>query len=89
VQRPAQLWQLSVCLTVIPIDHTFIEVGQHGAAVCDPTQEIADQPEAPTSTLVREADFNETRCVMLDELSVGPIPQTPSPGAPVHHINYG
>src|SRR5262245_58459962 len=53
------------------------EVGQLGATVCDPTQEIADQPEAPTSTLVREADFNETRRRALHELSVVPIPQTP------------
>src|SRR5262249_21910608 len=46
-------------------------------AACDPTQETADQAEAPPSTLVSEADLNETRRVVLDEASVRPIPQTP------------
>jgi hypothetical protein len=31
----------------VALDHAFIEFGQLGAAACDPTQEIADQIEAP------------------------------------------
>src|ERR1700687_2142923 len=53
------------------IDHAFIEVGQLGAAVWDPTQEIADQVEAPPSALTSEPIFDETCRVALDELSVG------------------
>jgi hypothetical protein len=41
------------------------------SAICDQTQEIPDQLESLTSTLMREADFNETRRVVLYELSVG------------------
>jgi hypothetical protein len=55
----------------VAIDHTFIKVGQIGAAACDPTQEIADQVEAPPSAVVNEPIFDETRRVALDELSVG------------------
>jgi hypothetical protein len=80
-------------VTEISVDQTFIELGQHEAAACDPTQEIADQVDAPPSAAASEADFNETRRVALYELSVRPIPQTPVNPAPAqilfcnHHLS--
>jgi hypothetical protein len=55
----------------VAIDHTFIKVGQIGAAACDPAQETADQVEALPSAVANEPIFDETRRVALDELSVG------------------
>src|ERR1700675_86743 len=57
----------------VALDHAFIEVGQLGAAACHPTQEIADQVEAPPSAIATEPLFDETHRVMLDKLSVGTI----------------
>jgi hypothetical protein len=45
----------------VALDHGFIEVGQLRAAACDPTQEIADQveaPEAPVSIRGEVTDKN-------------------------------
>src|SRR5215510_12573116 len=57
----------------VAVDHTFIEVGQSGAAGRDPTQETTDQVEAPPSTVASEAELNETRVVVLDELPMGSV----------------
>src|ERR1700730_9412844 len=54
----------------IPSDHMLIEVSQHGTAAGDPTQEIADHLEASQNAIASQADFNETRRVSFDELSV-------------------
>ena len=66
----------------VPLDHAFIEIGQLRAASCDPTQEIADQVEAPPSAVASEPVFDETRRVELDELSVGSTLQAPEQPAP-------
>jgi hypothetical protein len=50
----------------------FIQVGEHVAAARNPTQKIAHQAEAPPGTLASETDFNETRRVELDEVSMRP-----------------
>jgi hypothetical protein len=77
----------------IAVHHTFIEVSQSRAAGRYPTQETADQVEAPPSTVASEAEFNETRGVALDELSVGSVLEAPEQPAPAqvlfrnHHLS--
>ena len=61
----------------VALDHAFIEIGQLRAASCDPTQEIADQAEAPPCALASEPHLGEARGVKFDELAVRLIPQTP------------
>ena len=52
----------------VALDHAFIEIGQLRAASCDPTQEIADQVEAPPCAVANEPLLDEARGVKLDEL---------------------
>ena len=66
----------------VPLDHAFIEIGQLAAAACDPTQETADQVEASPCAVANEAVFDETRCVELDELTVGSALEAPEQPAP-------
>jgi hypothetical protein len=61
----------------VALDHAFIEVGQIGAAACYPTRQTADQVEAPPSAVASEPVFDQTRCVALDQLSVGADLQAP------------
>ena len=66
----------------VALDRAFIEVGQIAAAACHPTQQIANQAEAPPRALASEPVFNETRREALDELSVGSdleAPEQPTP----------
>lgn len=56
----------------------FIEIGQLPAVTGDPTQETADQVEAPPCTVANRADFDETRRVVLDELTVVPTLEAPA-----------
>src|SRR5450631_217260 len=68
---------LTASVPEVALDHAFIEVGQLGAAACDPTQEIADQIEAPPSAVTSEPVLGQTRRVDLDQLSVGSALQAP------------
>jgi len=61
---------LTGSVTEVPVDHTFIEFPQHRATPRDPTEEIADHLEASQNAIASQADFNETRRVPFDELSV-------------------
>jgi hypothetical protein len=75
-------------VTDVPLDHAFIEISRPRAAACHPTQQIADQIEAPQSALASEPLFDEARRVELNELSVGSTLQAPEQPAPVlrnHH----
>ena len=42
-------------------DHALIEIGQHAATACDPTQEPADHVETSPSAMANEAVSHETR----------------------------
>ena len=57
-------------------------ISQLGAAACDPTQEAADQIEAPPSAVASEPVFDETHCVTLDKLFVGTVLKAPEQPAP-------
>jgi hypothetical protein len=66
----------------IPLDHMFIEIGELTTAACDPTQQATDQVEVPARAVANQADFDETRCVDLDERTVGSMLETPEQSAP-------
>ena len=58
-------------------DHALIEIGQHAATACDPTQEPADHVETSPSAMANEAVSHETCRVTLDKLTVWPAPEKP------------
>ena len=59
------------------LDHALIEIGQHAATACNPTQEPADHVETSPSALANQAVSHETCRVALDKLPVRPAPETP------------
>jgi hypothetical protein len=58
-------------------DHALIEIGQHAATACNPTQEPADHVETSPSAMANEAVSHETCRVALDKLTVWPAPEKP------------
>jgi hypothetical protein len=77
---------LTASVPKVALDHGFIEVGQLRAAACDPTQEIADQVEAPPRAVTSEPLVDEANRVTLDKLSVGAILEALEQPAPAQVI---
>ena len=69
-------------MTKARIDHAFIEIGRLGIAVCEPTQQLADQVQASPSTIASAPIIDKTRRVELDKLPVRPTLETPQQPAP-------
>src|SRR5689334_13256913 len=76
-QEPLQCRAVTRVLGPLPssvseksFDHRPIDVGHPKAASRHPTHEVANQTERPQNDSPSEPAFNETRCVVLDELCV-------------------
>ena len=57
----------------VQLDHALIEIDQHAATACDPTQEPVDHVETSPNAMANEAVSvsHETRRVALDKLNRG------------------